>query len=675
MATKIPFPARCPNEAPNPERMKLNEVAAERLGALGNIAAKDLIGLTVAEVGEKYRHVLDPQWLLFRKVQGVVVKTDPVSGTELPVPFATVHVEDTDCSLLGYFPASSRWSWYFPFKCRREVLTTATTNECGKFCVWIPRWDIDWVVRFRRERICFPIAFERPSIRDILEGLIPPRIPGPIPEDPLIGMRVDRGRFVRLVEESLGSDVARTLDQLHAQATFGASNLPLNAVLDSNAFAQPLPPPMPERLAPETLPVLSGELKQIDPRRFIGPFKRCVDVLVREWQPVVDIPDITFRVTQDTNGDGVEEEIYSEGYFQVRWNASALGDIKIFAKANAVAGSVCGAPRVPCSNEPAIVLAGRMPVINDPTIYDTAHGYALRPNRPHPSGSFGNPLPIQNAASPFYGAFALWGCKNTDPTATHYRVQFQYSNDDGATYTDYTPFVGLTWLLFRLNGGVLERHTPSADAHGWYPIDLPGGPAWLPGENLLLDWPTTVYADGRYRLRLELGTPGGGASSVGGEVAFNIDNSAPNGELTVEWRPAGSGPYKPLAMPCPVVRRGNTPTDIEFRVRLAASARHLRSAEMSAGSCGGGAMTLQSGRTQHWHTAPSNNSELLEAVFRLPASAAEGAYGFGATIVGRAFNPSGGDGGHLKAVPWEYDPSDRHAYRHFAFAVVNAEEE
>jgi hypothetical protein len=55
------------------------------------------------------------------------------------------------------------------------------------------------VLRFRHERICFPIIFERPSIRDILEKVIPQRIPIPIPDpDPgplkQLGPIFDRSR-------------------------------------------------------------------------------------------------------------------------------------------------------------------------------------------------------------------------------------------------------------------------------------------------------------------------------------------------------------------------------------------------------------------------------------------------------------------------------------------------
>lgn len=417
----------------------------------------------------------------------------------------------------------------------------------------------------------------------------------------------------------------------------------------------------------------AAALKGLDLRTFIGPFKRCYDVFIPEWVPIIDVPDITFRVTQDTDGDGVEETIYSEGYFQVRWNTGPIGNITINAKPNARAGLECGGDRVPCADVPAIVLAGRMPVVNVPTIYDSVNGYALRPNRPHPSGLFADALPNPEAASPFLGAVSLLGCKETDPAATHYRIVFKYSADGGATFTSYAPFVGLTWPLFRLDGaGNPEFHYPMSDAQGWYPIPLPAGPNPFLPQDLLLDWPTYAFANGRYVLKLEVGT-GGAATSSSDEVAFNVDNAAPKGPLTIEWRKLGGGAFQLLVPPCPLIRRGTTPDDLEFRVTLDASATHLRSALIAAGGCGGGNFALVSGTTEHWHTSTADNAEVLQAIFTLPKTTLEGTYSFSARVSSRAFNPNGGDGGHLILPdPWEYDPEPSHIDPHFAFSVINA---
>jgi hypothetical protein len=442
------------------DRVKLTALQAERLSAMSDVSVKELAGLSIAEIGDKFRYHLDPMLLTHRRVCGIVVKKDPVTGVEYPVPYATVLVEDTDCSLLGYFPPQAPWGWYFPFKCRREVIATVKTDACGRFCVWIPRWDIDWVLRFRRERRCFPIIFERPNLRDLLDRLIPERIPFPFPEPDPIGPRPGPGpdpspiakfsasQLVRQIEDQIGRTVLRNRDLLD-QATFGARTDTLDEVLDASAFDQPIPPPLPAELRigsdkgkqakslnmdgvrstmAARLKFSPGDLANLDLRTYIGPFKRCYDVFIPEWMPIFDVPDITFRVTQDTDGDGDEEDIYSEGYFQVRWNAGSIAPVKITAKPNARAGLLCGdGDPVPCADEPAIVLAGRMPVASVPTLYDPVNGYALRPNRPHPSGALVDALPNPDAASPFMGAVALFGCNRTDPGATHYRIVYTYS--------------------------------------------------------------------------------------------------------------------------------------------------------------------------------------------------------------------------------------------------------
>ena len=154
-----------------PDRRKLTKTQAARLGALAELEPKQLAGLTVAEITDKFKWKIDPQILLFRKICGRVVKKDPVTGVEYPVPFATVHVQDTDCSLLWYFPKPWPWGWFFPLFCHREELATVKTDECGNFCVFIPRWDIDRILRFRLKRICFP-DIVRPNLRDLIGDIV-----------------------------------------------------------------------------------------------------------------------------------------------------------------------------------------------------------------------------------------------------------------------------------------------------------------------------------------------------------------------------------------------------------------------------------------------------------------------------------------------------------------------
>ena len=426
-------------------------------------------------------------------------------------------------------------------------------------------------------------------------------------------------------------------------------------------------------------------LKGVDLRRFIGPFFRCHDVFVPVWVPIFDVPDITFRVLQDTDGDGDEELIYGEGHFDVRWNAGAIPDQVIHAWPNARTGIDCGPTDIPCGNVPAIVLAGRLPVTGDPSVFDgtlgdPSAGYAQRTNRPRTGGDFAG-APITPGRAPLCWTLPLYGCNETTAGATHYRILYRFSPDGGASFTAPTPFTGLTWPLYRLNGmGIGEWHYPSADAQGWYPIALPGGPnPWLP-QKLLLDWPTTGFADGLYGLTLQVGAGGDPISPVLGRGRHRrrqqrTDRADHRGAqlcgrraLHADQRdlPGGEARRRAAGRVFPGANGGG--------------ARHLRSAELFASDCGDGSFEFVSGSGgiavgtlyRHWHQDPADNDQLLEVIYRLPAGAAQGTYGFNGYVVSRAFNPVGGDTGHLQIPPFAYDPDYIHIHPSIAFSVFNA---
>ena len=175
--------------------------------------------------------------------------------------------------------------------------------------------------------------------------------------------------FGRELEEHLGRDTARRLGVALIRLSFGASTVDVMDLLQEDAFAAPLAPPLPDefrmvdhtvdsrksassagqRLSMEGVRATVGARLKIDAevlgsfdlRQFIGPFRRCVDVFVPEWVPIIDIPDITFNVTQDVNGDGVEETIVSEGLFKVRWNAGSLSPVKLIASPPAISIPEC----------------------------------------------------------------------------------------------------------------------------------------------------------------------------------------------------------------------------------------------------------------------------------------------------------------------------------------------
>ena len=134
-----------PGRAPAPDEIKLNAISAERLASLAGLETNEVQGQTIAAISEQLKWAIDPEWLFFRRVCGRVVKTDPDSGISYPVPYATVHVLDTDCDFWGYFPEGWLYAWLFPLRCHTEELTKVVTDECGNFCVWIPRFEIEWI--------------------------------------------------------------------------------------------------------------------------------------------------------------------------------------------------------------------------------------------------------------------------------------------------------------------------------------------------------------------------------------------------------------------------------------------------------------------------------------------------------------------------------------------------
>ncbi|MFE4106303.1 hypothetical protein [Almyronema epifaneia] len=674
----------------NPDRQPLNKLQSQRLAALSELSVKEIAGLSVAEISEKFRWRIDPELLLFRRLCGRVVKQDPDTGAEYPVPFATVHVEDTDCNFLGFFPKASPWSWLFPTFCRREEIATVTTDACGRFCVYIPRWEIDWILRFRRERFCFPDIFIKPSIRDLLAELqTPDVIRPPQPQPDPIPLLKDGGLTLQRAEQLVGAATARKLAALEASATFGSTTLQQQQLLASSGFSQPLPPPLPTKLRElrhsdqanqamdkmrlniaAQLKLDAQRLEGLDFDRYVGPFRRCVDFVIPEWTPIFDVPDITFRVTQDVDGDGDEEVIYAESFFDVRWNSGSLPDVKLVASQIALAGVACDAPPVACQDVASITSVGLMPVVNpaSPTdpYHDAVSGYGRRPNRPHPSGALVDPLPNPLAEVPYAGTLQLYGC-NQVQGASFYRLRYRFNN--GAAI----PFTGLSWPLYRLVGGVSQIFWQSADTAGWYPV-LPATENWSPA-NLLLNWPTRSYQNGLYTVEVELGNASKEVIGSATPINFRVDNSAPTAQFTqLRWRVEGGIWSEPIELICPVIQRpiiAGQPANLEFEVSYLATASHLRSVSLSGGGCGSGSPILSSALStaQHWHSDPADNSVTNVATFSLPGNAAQGAYSFSLFASSRAFNPAGGDGGF--EADWNYDPLEIYVIPRLPVAVVN----
>jgi hypothetical protein len=99
-------------------------------------------------------------------------------------------------------------------------------------------------------------------------------------------------------------------------------------------------------------------------------------------------------------------------------------------------------------------------------------------------------------------------------------------------------------------------------------------------------------------------------------------------------------------------------------------ASHLRSFRLDAYGCGAGipVRTSALSSVQHWHMTPADNAGIRAATYGIEAAAAAGAYTFVIEADSRAFNPSGGDGGHL--ANWNYDPVYMYVTPSISIAVV-----
>ena len=157
------------------------------------------------------------------------------------------------------------------------------------------------------------------------------------------------------------------------------------------------------------------------------------------------------------DGDGDEETIYSEGFFDVRWNASPIPDVTLLAGAAALSTPACEGPDIDPSGctKPEILTAGLMP-LRAPQ-FDTASGYALHVNKPRPGGLSTSPQAAAGEA-PFWSTIQLHGCYRF-PNVAFYRLLYSYEGNAEV------PFVGLSWWAPRVGPGApFHRRVGPADS-------------------------------------------------------------------------------------------------------------------------------------------------------------------------------------------------------------------
>jgi hypothetical protein len=683
---KITSPAPAPDQAP------LTKSQATRLSGLTGINAAELAGLSVSEVSSKYRWQIDPDLLLFRRICGQVVKTDPATGNPFPVPFATVYAEDTVCSLLGLFPVEVPWVWFFPFLCHTEVVAQTTTDACGNFCIWVPRFEIEWILRFRIERVCFLQLFTKPTITNVIEYLQGASIlPDPASNgSPSITLKPGTALYQR-AEQVLGQEITRRIATLPGSNTLGSRSAEQQALLARPAFSSSLPPALPkqfrksahlgreehQKAVQSTLANQLGldvsVLQDLDLGRFCGPFLRCFDIIVPEWVPIFEVPDISFRVTQDVNGTGTQEVIYSGGLFDIPWSTGDISNVTLQASQIALSVFSCNVPDVPCGDVPSLEYVGLMPLINPPLpaapYVDPVAGFATRPNPPHPDGTIGG-VAVPPSSAPYSGTLQLYGCNQVD-NAVYYRLEFTYTPPGSTTASALTPFLGLSWPLYRVVSGTLETLWPVPDSNGWYPV-LASSDDWFP-NSMVLEWDTTTFADGLYTVQLEVADGSKTLLATSAAVGFVIDNSVPVVTYTAEWStsPDMSGAQPVPTDDCVVIDRGVTPVNIYIQVSFSVTANHLQSVQAGSGGCSGGAtLTSALSTVQHWYEDEADNTFSSVASYVIPASSPQGAYTFNVYAASRAFNPAGSDAGPLD--DWNYNPVYIWTNPSFAVAVVNA---
>jgi hypothetical protein len=690
MPTKSKTQGRAPDEA------LLTGIQVKRLSSLARVPAKQVEGRSLVELRDVLKWRVEPYILGSRRVCGRVVRTNPLTGRDEPVPYATVYVEDVDTSLFGYFPKSSPYGWWHPFRTRREVVATATTDECGRFCVWVPRLDIDWVVRWRLRRKC-GVVFAKPTVADLIERAertFEVDRPFPVPEpgpDPvrLLKSGVDT---LRALAASVGTVNARRIDEA-ARATEAGDE----PALHEPAFRTPLPPPSPRSLdvdldahVKSLRADLGDEVAAAEPLRWYGPFLRCEWVLDREVMPMFDVPDIAFRVEQTI--DGTPTVIYSEGLFDVRWNAGDIPDVTLHAAPFAVSTPSCGVPDMgPCA-EPGLYMVGSLPLRNEtgPGTFpyvDVTTGYAVRPNRPHPSGDAAEVPPASLAStSPVTRSLVFRGCVDHEVDGVmpnRYRILDSVRDPASGVDGPAEP-VRVSWPDYRFVGGGIETVARVPDADGWYetPSAIEARVGGELGVGALLQWHGAASA--RHTLTLQLGRAEGGTTTLlhsADPLPLQVDDTAPVVSVPeMRWSRDGGTTWHVLPNNCPTIRRHPGET-IRVAFDLRVSARHLRSVHASFRGCGSGHPTLVDGLgvpvppggndQDYWHRHAGDNALVATLSYDVPPALPSGAYSFAASAWTRAFAPEQNHHFWPTDPDVHYNPAINHFGQYIPIAIVD----
>ena len=626
-------------------------------------------------------------WPKKRRVCGRVVRRNPVTGEICSVPGATVRVLDVDFHFFWWYPYPGLpWCWLFPFRPRREEIATTKTDECGRFCVDIPYFDIDSILRWRLRFRCLWETLKWPRVIDAIDLGIKPDLrvyrelerlpelepkprpgpwPGPGPLEPTIP--VPREAMQRTEEEEAANPdsaifrappIAERLSDFYTKPQFDPAR---EAVLAKRGLFEPIEPTelsvleqpaFPKLIAPPALPDDEMLLKILPDKEMLPALRlaypivrllRCWAEIVPRWHVFLDVPDIVFKVEQDVDGDGALETIYDQGYFDVNWNLTEpTMNVVIEAWENAICVP-CGPPYQPCTKT-GIVGINEMPV--DP-IYRNAQGYAIRVNRPKPNGA------RPDAKTPFCRTLRLVGCPSYG-TAVYYKVFYSY---EGGPETHFAE----SWYVYNVSAGAPHHVKP--DANGFYEVLTPPND-YFP-YHTLINWRTHNYANGRYSVRLALYNKA--HNPIGPKlpsINVAIDNSRPSRVdfMRLRWRVVSphTGGWNNLPLYCPIVRRP-AGADIELEIQYNVASTHLRDYIVRFRGCG--QTPLATWNHAYWHHNVSDNNRVDIWTVPVPGTTPQGGYYFYLEGRSRAFNAVGG-----LASNWYFDPL--HIYRGRTQTVV-----
>jgi hypothetical protein len=623
-------------------------------------------------------------WQLKHKVCGRVFKTDPTTGEQCPVPGATVHVYDVDLNFFWWYPNPGHpWGWVYPFfPHRREEIATAKTDECGYFCVNVPYFDIDAVLRWRLRYRCLWDILRKPSVIEAIDLGVKPDIryypeleklpemrvkprPEPWPPDGPVIKETEYRNLKATDENAIGTISAEIKKELSS----GVSNLKNSRsdlftksrfaavrenLFSKNSLFEPVSkdassvlekPAFPGSITPPSLPDdellmemigknkkdVAETLAQIRVSKPMVRLLRCWPEIVPEWNLFLDVPDIVFKVEQDIDDDGDLETIYDEGYFDVNWNlGESTTDVQIEAWPNAICVP-CGQSYEPCTKAGIV---GFNDIAIDPMYFDS-EGYAKGVNRPKQFVAFPLPHIVRpDAETPLCKTIRIVGCPEYG-TAVYYKVFYTY---EGGTETHFNE----SWHVYNISAGTSHHVKP--DSNGFYEVLTPPND-YFP-YHTLINWRTHRYPDGKYELRLELYDASHNPIAAALDpVKVVIDNSKPSPVdfLKLEYREDG-GAWTEAPLHCPIIRR-SPDADIELKVQYNVAASHLRDIGISFTGCSGSV-----GSDSYWHQAVDDNNQILEWTVTVPSTVDEGGYRFYLEGRSRAFNATGG-----LASNWEFD--------------------